>query len=257
MSRITQKGANGPLAFQANGQFQSSTDINLATLVGTRWDLSDGREVILVSNSAASATTVGQLYQDAAIVPNHQNIAVSSFTAYSNNGNVPASLVVTLGNTLITANQYQGGFVVVNDVTGEGQTLRIASHGAAAASGTVSIVLEDGPNTALTSSSEVCLIPAHGANVVPFPIVATGAAVGIGLYPIPAASTSAPSFGFMTSKGITSALSDAAVAPVGAGISQSVTIVGAVTLSNGTNAVIGYANQTAVSTEHRSVVVNL
>ena len=56
MSRITQRGATGALSLQANGSFQTSTDGNLATLVGTRWDLSDGREVMFVSVGATAIT---------------------------------------------------------------------------------------------------------------------------------------------------------------------------------------------------------
>lgn len=257
MSSITQRGATGPLALQASGSFQSSNDANLATLVGTRFDLSDGREVIFVSTGTVTGTTAGQLYQDAAIVSNHQNLTVTAFTAYSANGNVPASVVATTGATVLTANQYAGGFLIVNSSTGIGQTLKIASHTAYAASTNATFVLEDAPNTALTTSSKVCLIPPHGANVIQFPTTATGAAVGIGLYPIPVSTTAIPQFGFLHSKGIVSSLSDAVVASVGQSISPSVSVAGATTLSGGTSATIGSANQTAVSTEARSVFVDL
>ena len=70
MSGITQKGATSGLSLTANGSFQSSTDSSLSTLVGTRWDLSDGREVILVSASSATTVASGKLYQDAAIITN-------------------------------------------------------------------------------------------------------------------------------------------------------------------------------------------
>jgi len=250
LSRITQKGATGPLALVANGQFQTSADTSLATLVGSRWDLSDGREVTLVSTAAATTVAPGKLYQDPAIVPNHQNIAVAAYTAYSNNGNVPAKVTVTLGATAATANQYAGGFVVVNDANGEGQTLRIASHPAADASATLAITLEDGPNTALTTSSEVCLLPAHGANIIIQPTTVTGAQVGIGLCPIAPSS-----YGFLVSKGITSALAGGAI---GAGLGISVgSVEGSVSVAAATTARLGYAAQAGVDTEYRAVFVNL
>ena len=133
MSRITQKSAVGPLSLVANGTFQTSTDASLETLVGTRFDTSDGRELILVQ-AGASAVVPGKLYQDAAMIADHVNLDVTAYTAYSANGNVPAKVTMTLGATAVTANQYAGGFVVVNDNNGEGQTLRIASHPAADAS---------------------------------------------------------------------------------------------------------------------------
>jgi hypothetical protein len=248
MSRITQKGATGPLSIVANGVFQTSTDSSLGTLVGTRWDLSDGREVILVK--AGDAVDAGKLYQDAAIVANHQNIAVTAYQAYSANGNVPAKVTVTLGATAATANQYAGGFVVVNDAAGEGQTLRIASHPAADASGSLAITLEDGASTTLTTDSEVCLIPPHGKDVIIQPTTVTGAQVGVGLYPIAAGA-----YGFLVSKGLVSCLAGGAIG-VGLGISVG-SVAGSVSVAAATTARLGYAAQAGVDTEYRTVFVNL
>lgn len=248
MSRITQRGATSPLAVVANGTFQTSTDASLATLVGTRWDLSDGREVILVK--AGDAVESGKLYQDAAIVPNHQNIAVAAYTAYSNNGNVPAKVTVTLGATAATANQYAGGFVVVNDANGEGQTLRIASHPAADASATLAITLEDAPVTTLTTSSEVCLLPAHGNNVIIQPTTVTGAQVGVALNPIAAGA-----YGFLVTKGIVSCLAGGAIG-VGLGISIG-SVAGSVSVAAATTARLGFAAQAGVDTEYRAVFIDL
>lgn len=250
MSRITQKGATGAIALQANGTFQSTTDTSLETLLGSRWDLSDGREVIMVQAEAATTIAAGKLYQDAAVVPNHQNLTTTAFVAYSNNGNVPASVTVTLGATAATANQYRGGFLVVNSGAGLGQTLRIASHPAANSAGSLVVTLEDAPNTALTTASKVCLQPAHGDNVIIQPTTVTGAQVGVGLYPIAAAS-----YGFLVSKGLTSCLADGAIG-VGLGISIG-TVAGAVAVAAATTARLGYASQAGVDTEYRTVFINL
>lgn len=266
MSQITQKGATGALSLTANGTFQSSTDGNLQTLVGTRWDLNDGREVILVSNGSAAINTAGLLCQDAAIVPNHQGLTTVSFTAYSSNGNIPASAVVTLGATAVSANQYAGGYALIDSSVGIGQTLRIASNSAATSSSNATLVFEDAPNTALTTASTVCLLPPHGANIVINPTTPTGAIVGVTLYPLAAgqvagATTGVFTYGFLTSKGIAAALSDATIATVGQAISPSITTAGAVTLASGTNStlttVIGYANQTGVSAKARSVFLEV
>lgn len=251
MSRITQKGATGPLALLANGTFQTSTDSSLATLVGTRWDLADGREVILVSASSATTVAAGKLYQDAAVVPNHQNLAVTAYQAYSANGNVPAKVTVTLGATAATANQYAGGFVVVNDNNGEGQTLRIASHPAADASASLAITLEDSATVAITTASEVCLNAPHGANVIINPTTPTGAIAGVGLYTIAASA-----YGFLTVKGITSGLAQGAIG-VGLGIMPSASVAGAFAVADATGARYGYASQAGVDTEYRAVFVNL
>lgn len=249
MSRITQRGATSPLALVANGAFQTTTDASLLTLIGSRWDLSDGREVMLVR--AGDAVAAGKLYQDAAIVANHQNIAVTAYQAYSANGNVPAKVTVTLGATAATANQYAGGFVVVNDATGEGQTLRIASHPAADASGSLAITLEEGATTALTTSSEVCLIPPHGKDIIIMPTTYTGAVAGVGLYIIAAAS-----YGFITTKGLTSCLNDGALT-VGSAISPSNAVAGAVENGVIAQGFVGRAQQTGVDTEYRTIFIDV
>jgi hypothetical protein len=252
MSIITQRGATGPLALQANGTFQVSTDASLASLVGTRWDLSDGREVRLVSVASGTTVAPGLLYQSAALIANHQNLAVTAFQAYSNNGNVPAKVTATLGGTAVTANQYAGGFLVVNDNNGEGQTLRIASNTAQSnTSGAVVVTLEDGPNTAITTASEVCLVPADGANVIINPTARTGAIAGASLYPMAAGS-----YGFLVTKGITSVLADGTTT-AGAAVSSSNGTAGAVEDGVIVQGFVGTAILAGVTTEYRPIVLSL
>lgn len=260
MSRITQKGATGGLALVANGAFQTSTDASLETLVGTRWDLSDGREVILVQAGAATTIAAGLLYQDPAIVAGNTNLAVTAYQAYSANGNVPAKITVTTGATGVTANQYAGGFCIVRDGTGEGQTARIASHPSATNAASLVITLEEGYTVApVGSASEVNLIPAHGNGVIitPTTTATNGAYVGIGLYAIAAGA-----YGYLVSKGVTAALSDASEPVVGTAIAASLATNGAVAdvayAGNVlTGSVIGNAVQTGVSGEYSAVFVNL
>lgn len=250
MSRITQRTAVGPLSLVANGTFQTSTDTSLETLVGTRFDTSDGRELILVQAGAVDVVS-GKLYQDAAMVANHVNCAVTAYQAYSNNGNVPAKVTITLGATAVTANQYAGGFVVVNDNAGEGQTLRIASHPAADASGSLVVTLEDAPVTAITTASEVTLVPAHGNGVIVAPTTLTGALCGVSLYPITAAS-----YGFLVTKGITACLNDGALT-IGSAVSPSNAVAGAVENAVVAQGLVGSAVYTGVDTEYRPILVNL
>lgn len=251
MSSISQRGATGALGLTASGVFQTSTDASLATLVGTKWDTSDGREVTLVSASSATTVAAGKTYASPAIVANHQNLTTTAFQAYSANGNVPAKVTVTLGGTAATANQYQGGFAVVNAGTGLGQTLRIASNPAqATTNGALVVTLEDGPNTALDTSSKICLIPAAGANVVINPATASNTPLGVGLYPIAASA-----YGYLCSKGAVSALADGAIG-VGLGVSPSGSVAGALTVGAATTARVGRALQAGVDTEYRTVFVD-
>jgi len=254
MSRITQKGATGPLALVANGAFQTSTDASLDTLVGTRWDLSDGREVLLVQNSA-TPVVAGVVVQDAAIIANHQGLDITAIQLYSANGNIPYKITATLGGTAVTANQYAGGFAVINVGTGKGQTLRIASNTAQSnTSGAVVLTLEEAPLTALSASdSEVSLIPAHGKGIVITPTTLTNCVAGVTLYAL-AASV----YGFIVSKGIVSCLSDAAApAASGVAISPSNATGGAVESGVVAQGVIGNAVQAGVSAENFAVFINV
>lgn len=256
MSRITQKGQGSPFALQSTGKFQESNDSSLATLVGSRWDLEDGRELILVK-AGASALVAGKLYQAPAVVANHQNVAVTAFTAYSANGNVPAKVIVQLGATAATANQYAGGYVVVNDGTGEGQTLQIASNPAADASATLELTLADAPNTALVAGTEVCLVANPYKAVIITDHTALGQTIGAALYPVTAAY-----YGFILAKGTIALLSDASEAAAGVAIGTSTATDGAhmeatANTNVQTSNIIGFAIQAAVSTEYRPVFLNL
>lgn len=255
MSRITQRGATGPLALQANGVFQTSTDTSLETLLGSRWDLSDGRVVALGQASAATTVAEGKLYQNAALIAHHQNMDVTAVQAYSNNGNVPATVTATLGGTGVTANQYAGGYLAVVDGAGEGQVLKIASHPAQAnGSGTVTVTLEDGPSTALSAStSEVSLLPPTGADLIIHPTTPTNTAFGLGMYAIAASA-----YGFFLVEGVGCALCDAVVAGPGVEIGWSALVAGAVAgtpYANNelTGAALGEMAILGVSGEYRPV----
>ena len=258
MSRITQRGATGPLAIQANGTFQTSTDADLETLLGSRWDLSDGRVVALGQPATGTTVAEGKLYQNAALIANHQNLATTAVQAYSANGNVPAKVTATLGATAVTANQYAGGYMAVVDGTGEGQLLKIASHPAADASATCAFTLEDGPSTALVAAtSEVSLLPATGNALIIMPTTPSNTVFGLAMYPIAAGS-----YGFFLVQGIGNALSDATTPAVGCAISWSAATAGAVgaTPYAGnvlTGNVIGYTAILGVSTEYRPVYMNI
>ncbi len=252
MSRITQRGATGPLALVANGAFQTTTDTNLQTLTGSRWDLSDGREVALVFNSAAGAIAAGLLVQGPAFLVNHQDLVTVAYVPYSNNGNVPAKVTVTLGNTLVTANQYTGGFVIVNSGTGIGQTLKIASHPAANALANLVLTLEEGATVALVAgNSKVCLSAPQHVNVVVHPTASTGAAVGVTLYALPVSS-----FGFVVTRGQTACLNDAGTT-VGYPLMRSSNTAGAVMTAANTGDFVGNSSQAGVTTESRMITVNL
>lgn len=268
MSRITQRGATGPLALTANGSFQTSTDLSLNTLTGSRWDLSDGRELVLVQN-AGTALTSGKWIGGPNLIAAHQACATSAFQAYSANGNVPAKVTVTLGATAVTANQYAGGYLIVASGTGAGQTLKIASHPAAALSTDVVVTLEDGPNVALVAaSSTVNLIlnpygSQNGTDYRTFGVVLglhtgfTGSIAGISLYPIPASTATVPSYGFLVVKGVTACLNDAGTT-AGLDLMPSTNTDGALaTYVVATAGRVGTSTQAGTTTAYGAITVQL
>lgn len=241
MSRITNKGAVAPLSL-----FQTSTDAGFVTTAGERFDLSDGREVLLVQ-AGATGLVADNLIQSSAIVANHQNVAVATAVAGA------TQITVTLGATAATLNQYQGGFVAINAGTGIGQTLKIQSHPAANSSATLVLTLED-PLVAATATadSKAVIIANPYLNVIVNPTTATATPIGVAFYAI---ATTA--YGYLITKGPVGALSDASIAGVGLGIMPSTTTAGTITVGTATGARIGRALQTGVSAEARLVYVDL
>jgi hypothetical protein len=212
----------------------------------------------LVSTSSATTTVAGDLYQDAALVANHQALVVTAVQAYSANGNTPATVTATLGGTAATLNQYQGGFLYVQSGVGIGQFLRIAGNTAqTTTTGSVVVTLEDAPTTALTTASVVSLVPQHGANVIVNPTTPTNTPVGVALYIIAPSS-----YGFLLAKGVGIALSDSGAPAVGTAIAASTITAGAVgtvrtTASVVTGAIIGNAEVAMTSAKTDLIYLNL
>lgn len=261
MSRITQKGAVAPIEV-----FNTSTDLAMDTLTGSRYDTSDGREFVLVQN-AGTALVAGKLVQGPADIANHIGTAVTAFTAYSANGNQPAQVTLTLGGTLVTANQYAGGYMVVQTGTGIGQTLKIASHPAANASASLLVTLEDSPAVSLDATSTVGMFanPYGSQNgtdyrtegVVICPTTLTGRVIGVSMYAIPASTATVASYGLVQTKGVVACLNDASTA-IGLDLMPSANTAGAVqTYVAATKCRIGTSTQAGTTTQSGLIVVQL
>lgn len=262
MSRITERGATGPLSLQANGTFQTqsqtlqvyggtATDTSLSTLLGTRWDLADGREVRFVL-AGASNLAAGKVMTASAAVAGQLEMAVTAFQAYSNNGNTPATVTVTNGSGAITANQYQGGLLMVNSGTGAGQTLKIASHPAIGSGATGGVfTLEDGPVTALDATSTVSVYKNPCQSIIISDHSNLQQPVGVTLYPITAAY-----YGFIVSKGLTVCLNDGGWT-TGSAVSTSNATDGAVENGVIAQGFVGYAIEAGTTTHYNAIVVTL
>ncbi len=262
MSKITQRGATGPIALIANGTFQTvpqsitlyggtATDTEYNTLLGTRWDLDDGREVRLVLAGSSNLAS-GKIMTASVATSAHLECAITAYTAYSNNGNQPAQVTVTLGAAAVTANQYAGGYLMTNSGTGPGQVLKIASHPAANASANVVMTLEDSPVTALVAASTtVSLYLNPCKSVILADHTALQQPVGITFYPITAAY-----YGFVMSKGLTVCLNDGGWT-TGSALSTSNGTDGAAENGVIAQGFVGYAIEAGTTAHYNAMVVLL
>lgn len=215
-------------------------DATVDSAVGQKFLTADGRTLALVQNGAV-ALAGGVLVQAPAEVTAFQKLAMTVPTA------TPATagtfqVLVTNGSTVLNVNQFAGGFLEVASGTGIGQFLRIASHQPGANVGTFIVTLEDAIITTLDATSKISLLsnPYDGVLISPAS-TATGAPVGVSLYPL--AASTAPSFnattgalttagvaqyGFIVTHGIASCLVDSTVTNVGYPLGVSKTTAGCV-----------------------------
>lgn len=258
MSRFTQPGQGGPIEYA-----QTSTDTSLATLVGSTFVTSDGREFVLIQNAGVALTSGVLVQGPVSIGANHTNLATSTAAIGA------TQVTVTLGGTAVTANQYQGGFVVFNAGTGIGQTLRIASHPAqATTSGTVVLTLEDTVKVATLSSDtkSTLVLPrfgsANGVDVrtsgcVVCPTTLTGPIIGVTVSPIAASTATVPTYGLIQTSGVVGCLNDATTA-IGLDLMHSTNTAGAVmTYVVATSSRVGTSTVAGVTTEVRPITIQL
>jgi len=217
-----------------------------AVQVGAKASTVDGR-VFRYCKAGATALVAGKVYDGPAAEANHTNIAVVTGTAGAK------TITVTLGATAVTANQYAGGVIVINDVTGEGQTFTIKSHPAADASASLVVTLDDDETivTALTTSSQATLVAnqynglvIHATTEVAIPVGVAHTAITAGQY------------GWVQTHGPVSALC-AATTGIGQSCAASDTTAGAYEIGDGILPVIGYAIAAGVATEYNPIFLTI
>lgn len=273
MTVITQKGATGILGpfNQAYSGIPANTAVvtagtgnlepNIATLVGSKWDLEDGRTLVLVSNGAVALAS-GKLAQASTQVTAFQKLAMTVPTA------TPATagtnqILVTNGGTVLNANQFQGGYLITASATGIGQTLKIASHQAAAASATFLVNLEDNIVTTLDATTTISLIANPYANILIASHTTLGTPIGVSLYPLAATTaatfngtsgaltvTGTAQYGYVVCSGPTGCLIDNTVTNVGYPLGPSAATDGALGVATLTSSPqIAVSGQTQTSAQ--------
>lgn len=141
----------------------------------------DGRRFRYVK-AGTSALVAGNVVQAPAQVTTHDQLTPAAAAIGA------TQITVTLDATnAATANQYAGGWAMIDTTPGEGYAYPISSHPAAAALATCVIKLPaDAPiQVALTTASRVTLVPNPYSAVIQCPATTlTGNVAGVAVYPI-------------------------------------------------------------------------
>jgi len=223
---------SAPLSLYGVTGGTTSVETYLTSLVGAKFTADDDRVFALVQNGAVALVSARLVQSPASIGANHTGLTLSTASIGA------LTISATLGATAVTANQYAGGILVISAGTGIGQTVKIASHPAAALSTTVVLTLEDPLSVAtLTADSKGSLtLPQYGSSngasvvtsgVIVNPTTATGRTIGVTLYPIPASTTTIPTYGFIQTEGPVAVLNDGGTA-IGLDVMPSSSVAGAV-----------------------------
>lgn len=249
-------------------------DSSYDSLCGVRFNTTDGRQVIMVRNGGTeigvAAISSGLLVQAPAEITTWNNLAITVPTA------TPATagtyqILVTNGGTKLNVNEYANGYLLVSANTGVGQTLQIASHQAAAASGTFIVTLQDPIQVTLDATSTVTLVRNPYIGVVVSATGLTGTVVGASFYAIAAGTASTydgtsgaltaqgqPVYAFVGCHGIWGVRADGTSTPaVGLPASASTTTAGDVTVFTAAKQYIGNMAGTATSAKIAPVDLKL
>lgn len=196
--------------------------------------------------AGATALVPGKLYDGAANITDHANMTTAAAA-------IGAVLVtVTPGATAGAANLYAGGYLVVNDVTGEGYTYKVKSHPAITASTAFVVTLEDSLIVALDATSQCTLVHNQAKGLIIHPATETGVPIGVAVYAITALY-----YGWVKKEGCVALLQDASTGGIGTSVAASTTTAGAGTLVVAGLKEIGTMASAGVSTEYNACYLSL
>lgn len=260
----------GP-GYTGNGGEFNVADYSYDTLCGVKFSTSDGRIVTIVRNAATAIANAGLLLVAPAEITGFEKLAMTVPTNYPATKGA-TQILVTNGSTVLKENLYAGGYLVTASGTGLGQTLQIASHQAAAASGTFVVTLADALVAGLDATTTVSLVAnPYIATVISDAASLTSYPIGVSAYEIPASTAptwdgtsgqmtaaGTPQYAMVVTHGPQSVLMDSDASAVGypVGISDLTNgAVGTATLT--TQPQIGICMQTSTSAEYVPVYLQL
>jgi hypothetical protein len=186
---------------------------------------------------AGGTLVAGNALQTPAPIAGHDTCTIATHAAGS------TVLTVTPATTAVTANQYAGGFLVMDTTVAEGYTYHIASNTAAAISGAITVTIDDplGLIVATVTASSKCTLVLNPFNgVIQAASTITGAPVGVATYIITTGE-----YGWIGTGGVHGTLIVGTPA-VGNGLVETGT-AGALAIASGTLPVCGYAMKVGVN----------
>lgn len=211
----------------------------------------DGRTFVY-SRAGAVALNPGEITQAPAQVTNSVNQTVDAIFPIGTN-----ELTYTIGATAVAQDQYKGGYFVVNDGTGQGQSSVILGNTAATSGNSYSITIKiaEPLTIALAATSEASLMPNLNSATV---ISASGSGPGIPITGAPVVTVPINYYYWSQVGGYASILSDGAIAKNVQGIPSNGTD-GAVETRVDATVVnpVGYAPELTVTTEFSPFVLTL
>ena len=214
--------------------------------IGAKAFGSDGSTYRYVQ-AGGTSLLIGKVIDAPASIANHTNLACAVAAIGA------STITVTLGATAVTANQYAGGYIGINDATGQGYTYSIEKHPAAEASADVVITLVDAETVqiALDATSQASLVHNQYNGAVIHASTEVAVPIGVSIYPI-----TANYYGWIKSRGVIAALCGATTG-IGLGIAASDTRDGAYEVGDGILAPIGTAITAGVDNEFNMIMLQL
>ncbi len=191
--------------------------------LGQKMILPDGSEFVHTKANTAAALSVGVPVVQKARAGTIVNIVAGADAAIG-----ATTVVLTMPATTVCSevDQYAGGYLSIDDATGEGYTYKIKSSNTAAAASTATFVLEptDGIKVALVSGTSECIVREN-----PFYLVldraAGTAAVGMPAG-VPPVAVSAGYYCWLQRRGVATLLSAGTIAAAGQQFACATTVAG-------------------------------
>jgi len=169
-------GINGETSVPVSSIYETTVAQKFA--LGQKYETQDGR-LFRYAKAGAAALLPGNMTQSVAPVAHHTNIATGVIVPI---GATQFTYVTTL-DTTTSLNQYAGGYLHVNDATGEGHSYRIKSN---TANVKPTIVLDEPILVALAATSEVTLVKNRFHDTIIAPTTAQSTWAGVPCIDVPA-----------------------------------------------------------------------